>query len=529
MDSPQEGDASEPSTRESRQRLAWANAWESGTPELDSGPETKRRLIVWWCALASVVVTTSLRLALSGALGTSYPYFPIFLALPLIAAFGGLWPSLAASAAFWLGINLWVVSGGSSVLPRTQADTIGSAFFWLAALGIAALGELGMRRRAMLESTVRLLKAREALLLESEIRHSTLAANLPGGAAFVVGHDLRYILAEGEALATVGMSPELFEGKTVASVVGPALSEEYEANYRRALSGSRFAVEHTSHGRDFMTHGAPLLRQDGEVYAALAVSYDITDRKETERALMEREAELVRLATTLEDRVRERTKELLDANEQLNGFTYSVAHDLRQHIRGISTSASLVIEDVGDRLPGADRESLLSMVQAARRLSAMVDDMLSYARLGRQTPKTSRLILTELAQEVVDRLAQDGECPARLVYVDPGMVALGDATMLAFVFENLVINACKHLGERADPIVHIGKDERGFFVADNGQGFDMRFAHKVFEPFERLEVKSHGTGIGLANVKRIVEKHGGRVWVETAPGKGAKFYFTLPE
>jgi signal transduction histidine kinase len=262
----------------------------------------------------------------------------------------------------------------------------------------------------------------------------------------------------------------------------------------------------------------------GEVDGILVHAVDVTEQV---RARQKVEG----FAQELEETVRHRTVELLQANEQLQGFTYSVAHDLRQQIRGISVNAAILLEDAAEALDEESRTTLDRLVRAARKLGILVDDLLAYARLGKAEPDIEPVDLTEMVQSVIQRLVEVESCSANTSFVvEPTPVAFGDPSMLRIVVENLIDNASKYSGKREAPVVEFGYDGGGYFVRDNGAGFDERYAHKLFQPFERLHGDDSfaGTGIGLANVKRIIEKHGGQVSATSRLGEGATFRFTLP-
>jgi signal transduction histidine kinase/DNA-binding response OmpR family regulator len=260
---------------------------------------------------------------------------------------------------------------------------------------------------------------------------------------------------------------------------------------------------------------------EGVMVHAVDVTAQVLDRRRVEE-----------LADELELRVHQRTADLLHANEQLRGFSYSVAHDLRQQIRGINVHASLILHEIGDTLEAEPRENLDALVQASRQLARLVDDLLQYAKLATLTPSVTRVNLSELSHEVVDQLrAINPGYGNTTCLIREGLVAEGDAGMLRLVLENLFDNAFKYSASKSDPYVEFGREGNEFFVADNGVGFDMSYAHKLFQPFERLhrEDSVPGTGIGLANAKRIIERHEGSIRAEGAVGQGAKVYFTLPK
>jgi signal transduction histidine kinase len=243
-----------------------------------------------------------------------------------------------------------------------------------------------------------------------------------------------------------------------------------------------------------------------------------------------REAErehIRRLNVELEARVQERTQELQAANEELEAFCYSVSHDLRAPLRAIM-STSRILMDESANLSDDDLEMLERQASAAKRMSVLIDDLLNLSRLGRRAMERGEFDFSALAREVADEVIGRDWAAAPKVEIQPGLCVCADRGLIRIMLENLIENACKYSPDGG--CIRIGLDEQGFFVQDEGVGFDMQYAHKLFLPFERL-VHDHeypGTGIGLANVERIVKRHGGRIWAESAPGKGATFRFSLP-
>jgi signal transduction histidine kinase len=255
------------------------------------------------------------------------------------------------------------------------------------------------------------------------------------------------------------------------------------------------------------------------------------ERRRQEEVWQLEQEHMHRLTSELEARVSERTAQLVEANEELEAFCYSVSHDLRAPLRAINSSSMILLEENKENLPEEHVDLLLRQAINSRRLGTLIDDLLQLSRIGRRALEKKKIDISALADEVLAELTRDVAKPPR-VTIEPGMFAYADPSLMRLLYQNLIDNAIKYSPKRG--CIEVGctrGEENVFFVKDAGIGFDMKYAHKVFLPFERLvlETEFPGTGIGLANVQRIVKRHGGRVWVESTPGKGTTFFFTLGE
>ena len=242
-----------------------------------------------------------------------------------------------------------------------------------------------------------------------------------------------------------------------------------------------------------------------------------------------------RLNTELERHVKERTVQLEGSNRELEAFCYSVSHDLRAPLRGIDGWSLALLEDYRDKLDEKGRQQLQRVRADTQRMGRLIDDLLMLSRVARGPIQRSPVDLTALAQGVADRL-REAEPERRVEFaVQPGLTAQGDARLLEIVLSNLLGNAWKFSGGRPLTQVEFGQTEvegrPALFVRDNGVGFDMIYAQKLFGAFQRMHKASEfpGTGIGLATVQRVIQRHGGRVWAEAQVDRGATFYFTLEE
>jgi len=287
------------------------------------------------------------------------------------------------------------------------------------------------------------------------------------------------------------------------------------------------------------------MRASGELFGALSFGGPRDDFKPEQVKIAEEVATQLAIAMSqarllsrvrnhaleLEQTVQRRTEALAAANKELESFSYSVSHDLRAPLRAVDGYARMLEEDYGARLDDEGRRLLAVVRQSSQRMGRLIDDLLAFSRLGRLEPTKHPVDMTGLAREVVAELGNGTAASIELATLPP---AEADRSLMRQVWANLVGNALKYSGKRTGARIEIGgRKENGealYWVRDNGAGFDMRYAAKLFGVFQRLHSNDEfdGTGVGLAIVQRVVARHGGRVWAEGRPGEGACFHFSLP-
>ena len=244
-------------------------------------------------------------------------------------------------------------------------------------------------------------------------------------------------------------------------------------------------------------------------------------------ALRERLAQLERERS-------EQARQFDIAAREMESFSYSVSHDLRAPLRVVDGFAAIILEDYGPRLDTLGREHVQRIVAAAARMNAMIDALLAMSRRTGRDLEIERFDLSRAALELAEELRASDVRRKVEFRIEPELRATGDPTLLRLVLQNLLGNAFKFTGQANQAVVefghHVVDGNDVFFVRDNGAGFDMRFAEHLFGLFQRFHSQNEfpGTGVGLATVQRIVRKHGGRIWAESEPGRGACFYFPLP-
>lgn len=363
----------------------------------------------------------------------------------------------------------------------------------------------------------------ERRLRESEERYRLIVSQAPI-TFFAMDAGGTYLLADGRVYEGLGIDPKTLPGRAAEDVLGGV--PQGAALVQRALRGE---VVHGLVDWGHMvvkSHVSPVRDATGTVVGVTGVSVDVTDQVMAER-------ELKTLTESLEKRVQERTAELQAVNEELQAFAYSVAHDLRSPLRAMDGFAQVLLSTEGDRLAPPSAAYLARIRANAQRMNDLIDGLLKLSRVTRADLVRQAVDLSALARAIVSELRHQHHGREVDVHIAEGLWTDGDLHLLRIALVNLLENAWKFTGTTPHARITFERVEHEgrivFVMRDNGVGFSMDHADQLFGAFQRLHPREafEGTGIGLATVKRIMARHGGEVWAESEPGKGASFYFTV--
>ena len=398
----------------------------------------------------------------------------------------------------------------------------------LVVCGALAACVLGLIAFSMTRRDLRLRARAELGLMENRARLQSILDNMP---AIIYLKDLegRYLFVNRQFLKVDGLLTEKVIGKTIFDITPREHAEIAHAHHQKILATQcAMEAEETVMRPDGLhTHLAvkfPIRDAGGKVIGTGGISTDITERKANEEERQRLTDELKRHATQLEL-----------ANKELEAFSYSVSHDLRAPLRHIDGFVKLLDKTANSSLDERGRRFLDIIADSAHRMGNLIDDLLAFSRMGRVEMRHARVECDALIHEVMDSLKSDMEGRniewkiAKLPQIQ------ADAAMLRQVWANLIGNAVKYTRPRDPARIEIGCNENGkevvFYICDNGVGFDMQYVNKLFGVFQRLHrvEEFEGTGIGLANVQRIILRHHGRVWAEGRVNEGSKFFFSVPK
>jgi|GEM_PF-1923701 len=335
--------------------------------------------------------------------------------------------------------------------------------------------------------------------------------------------DYRFLQINPAFEKLTGIKSSVAVGKTVKEIL-PGIEREWIDRYGKvAITGEPVSFENYSKELDKHYQVVAFSSEKGKFAVLFS---DITARKKAELAIKE-------VNINLEKRVTERTVELTSLNKELEAFSYSVSHDLRTPLRGIDGWSQALYEDYGEKLEKKGVEYLGFIRKEAQRMGILIDDMLKLSKISRIEIKETRVDLSQVVLTLSERLKKTA--PQRKVkfIIEPGIIVLGDIGLLEIMFSNLLENSFKFTGLKEEAVIEFGKaknkEDGVLYIKDNGAGFDMAFADKLFGAFQRMHRQSEfsGIGIGLATVLRVVNRHGGQVWAESEVNKGTVIYFKL--
>lgn len=491
------------------------------------------RWIAYVFAAMGTVAMLFVRMSITVSFGER-PLLILFM-LPIIfsSVLGGFGPGLLATAIAALGVDYYGIPPLNSFWIKEPYDL----FQWcmLIATGVLAsyLNERLHRARRQAEERRKLEKIAQEELRASEATYRSLFENTLNSVVHArvilqgdTPVDLEYI-ATNPAFATVMGITEPVTGRRISEVI-PGYCENNTESLRIfgqvALTGMPQRWEHYLHGFDRWFSFIIYSPARGEV---MIVTENITDRKRAEK-------ELFLLNAELEQRVEQRTAELIAANQELDSFAYAVSHDLRAPLRAMSGFSQALVEDYGDRLEGQAGVYLEQIIIGSRRMGELIDGLLTLSRSTRSQLQRARVDLGAMAEQLLRELR--AEEPERTVHceVEPNLIVQGDRVMLEVVMRNLLANAWKYTSGRAEATIRVFSRYEGsrqfFCVADNGAGYDEAHAAKLFQPFQRLHRQEEfpGIGIGLATAQRIIHRHGGTICAQGQRDQGATFCFNLP-
>jgi len=485
-------------------------------------PSAATRYIV---AAAAVSAALGIRLAFDEVLSRHSPYLVFVLAIIVAARFGGRGPALLATALSVLTTWYFVVEPRRSFAIADPGAVWGMV--WFAVVGGLVSLLVGRLRKSLQDSVRR----------EEFIRH--LFESMEEGFALLeTVHDaagkpcdFRYLAVNPSFGRLMGLEVETVVGRRLREVF-PDIEPFWIEAYNRVVKTG--AAERIGGYRAALGKFLEVSAWRSGPGQLAAVVRDVTARQKAEE-------EIRTLNATLERRVEERTAQLLDANRELEAFSYSVSHDLRAPLRSVEGFARILLRDYpGKPLDEQGADYLNRISAASQRMGQLIADLLELARISRLELSPRTVDLSGMAVSVLEELRNRDSGRALDIQVQPGLAARADERLLRVALNNLFGNAWKFTGKTAAASIAFGALPAGagesadrsapvYFVRDNGAGSDMTNAQKLFAPFQRFHAQEEfeGTGIGLATVQRIVRRHGGRIWAESQPGQGTSFYFTL--
>lgn len=552
---------------------------------------SKSPAAMYGVAVLVTLLALLFRLSLNPVLGDNAPLLVFIMPILLTSWYGGLWPGLFATVLSGTVGTYFFVTPGTTLALIQPADVIRIAIFTAEGILISLLCQSLHVSRQRVEQDAQTIQG--LLATEQEARQDAERANrrlqFLAEANLLLANSLDYQATLGQlaefcvpdiadwcVIDIVTREGTLERVSVVhADAAKLAWAQQYQRQYPPHPESSTGAYNVLRTGRPEFHPQVPdtalqavarderhleLLRQLGlnsviivplgtrdGVLGTLTLVHAESGRTYTRDDLMLAE-ELARRAAVavenahlynqtrqlneeLEERVLERTQQLERLNQELETFSYSVSHDLRAPLRGMTGFSRVLLEDYADKLDDTAVRYIERIAASGERMGALIDALLNLSQVSRVDVSFTRIDLTELAQGLLADLQRTEPGRDVVTRVQDDLFAYGDERLLRQVMQNLLENAWKYTRKQAHATIEVGCRDGVFFVCDNGAGFDMAYANKLFAAFQRLHTPAEfeGTGIGLATVQRIINRHGGRIWAEAEEGKGATFSFTLPQ
>ncbi|NHJ39713.1 MAG: PAS domain S-box protein [Asgard group archaeon] len=367
-------------------------------------------------------------------------------------------------------------------------------------------------------------------LRESQEKFKRTVDNITDGISIIENEELVYI--NERAMDIFGYTKEEIKEMKGFNFVAQESSDQHEIDKQIILlepnklhEKEYWFIRKDGTKRCVNNRHSIILKDDGN-YSLYILSTDVTERKLAEEALQ-------KLNEELEERVKERTLQLEQVNKELEAFSYSVSHDLRTPLRSIDGFSQVLLEDYSRFLDETGQDYVLRIRTSTKRMSNLIDDLLALSRLTRKELAIEQIDLTKLCNDIIDEFKINEPNRKIQISIEKGMIIYGDPSLIRTVLENLIGNAWKFTRKKIRPKIIIGtktiNKDKIYFIEDTGVGFDMAYANKLFAVFQRLHSykEFEGTGVGLAIVQRIINRHGGKIWAEGKVNKGAIFYFTV--
>ena len=539
------------------------SATETQTPSAKAAASrhsSGRIIFRYGLALGSVAAATALGF-LADRCDLHESVFTFFvLAVALTSWYAGVWPAVIAFAVGELAFNYFFTPPPYS-LSVTREDLayfpvfacFSGLLIWFGVVRRRAEADLRQSRDELeikvVERTAELRKTNEHLQQEVAERRRAEEILRERASLLDLTHDTVFVRDMNNVITYWNRGAQELYGWSSQEAVGQVSHELARTNFSEPLDEINSKLLGTGRWEGELIHttrdGARVvvasrwsLQRDerGNPAAILETNNNITERKRAEEALR-------RSRDELEVKVKERTAELgkmnvdlQSVNQELEAFAYSVSHDLRAPVRHIAGFTELLQKHADRVLDDKSRHHISMILDAACRMGSLVDDLLAFSRIGRAETQKTTINLEQLVKAVIGEIAPDTQARKIIWRIGALPICYGDPSLLRLVFSNLVSNAVKFTRTRPEAEIEIGwlnhtPEELVVFIKDNGVGFDMKYKDKLFGVFQRLHSREafEGTGIGLATVQRIIDRHGGRVWAEALVNNGATFYVVLPK